>query len=68
MRAHLSRTRLVLPVLGGRHKPIFMHQPGDLLINDYGKSCEAWNEAGGIAIKYEGDWADRHIALAQELS
>ena len=56
VREHLSQTCLVLPVLGGRHKPLFMHQPGDILIDDFGKNCQAWNDAGGISIKHEGDW------------
>lgn len=64
VREHLSQTCLVLPVMGGRHKPLFMHQPGDILIDDWGKNCEAWTEAGGVAIKHEGDWADTRVALA----
>ena len=65
VRAHLSRTCLVLPVMGGRHKPLFMHQPGDVLIDDFGKNCAAWTEAGGIAIKHEGDWTATREALAR---
>jgi len=64
VRAHLSQTCLVLPVLGGRHKPLFMHQAGDVLIDDFGKNCAAWTAAGGIAIKHEGDWATTRSALA----
>lgn len=63
VRAHLSQTCLVLPVMGGRHKPLFMHQAGDVLIDDFGKNCAAWNEAGGIAIKHEGDWSATRAAL-----
>ncbi len=64
VREHLSQTCLVLPVMGGRHKPLFMHQPGDVLIDDFGRNCEAWGEAGGIAIKHEGDWTATRQALA----
>lgn len=64
VREHLSQTCLVLPVMGGRHKPLFMHQPGDILIDDWGKNCAAWTEAGGVAIKHEGDWAETRVALA----
>ena len=64
VRAHLSQTCLVLPVLGGRHKPLFMHQTGDILIDDWGKNCVAWTEAGGVAIKHEGDWDRTRAALA----
>lgn len=56
IREHLSRSCWVLPVLGGRHKPLFMHTPGDILIDDFGKNCTAWAEAGGVAIKHEGQW------------
>lgn len=64
VREHLSQTCLVLPVLGGRHKALFMHQHGDVLIDDWGKNCEAWTAAGGIAIKHEGDWIDTRTALS----
>lgn len=64
VRAHLSQTCMVLPVLGGRHKPLFMHQVGDVLIDDFGKNCVAWVDAGGIAIKHEGDWTATREALA----
>lgn len=63
VREHLSATCLVLPVLGGRHKPLFMHQPGDILIDDFGRNCDAWTEAGGVAIKHEGDWQATTAAL-----
>lgn len=64
VRAHLSHSCLVLPVLGGRHKPLFMHQVGDVLIDDWGKNCEAWNAAGGVAIKHAGDWAATTATLS----
>ncbi|KAF1698448.1 hypothetical protein CSC62_05265 [Pseudoxanthomonas jiangsuensis] len=63
VREHLSATCLVLPVLGGRHKPLFMHQPGDILIDDFEKNCAAWADAGGVAIKHEGDWNATSVAL-----
>jgi Zn finger protein HypA/HybF involved in hydrogenase expression len=64
VREHLSQTCLVLPVMGGRHKPLFMHQPGDVLIDDWGKNCAAWTEAGGVAIKHESDWDQTRAALS----
>ena len=64
VREHLSQTCLVLPVMGGRHKPLFMHQAGDVLIDDFGKNCEAWSKAGGVAVKHEGDWTITRLALA----
>lgn len=43
----------VLPVCGSESKPLFMHREGDILIDDWGKNCKAWEEAGGVAIKHE---------------
>lgn len=40
----------VLPVIGGKNKALFMHQPGDLLIDDHGPNIEAWRMAGGVGI------------------
>lgn len=65
VREHLSATCLVLPVLGGRHKPLFMHQPGDVLIDDFEANCDAWTAAGGIAIRHAGDWTATRHALSQ---
>lgn len=56
VREHLSATCLVLPVLGGVNKPLFMHQAGDVLIDDWSKNCVAWTAAGGVAIQHKGDW------------
>lgn len=50
VREHLSGEILVLPVLGGHNKPLFMHSPGDILIDDFAKNIEAWEKAGGFGI------------------
>ncbi|MCO7487001.1 5' nucleotidase, NT5C type [Stenotrophomonas maltophilia] len=65
VREHLSATCMVLPVLGGRHKPLFMHQPGDVLIDDFEANCDAWTAAGGVAIRHAGDWTATRHALSQ---
>ena len=52
VREHLG-DMVILPVIGGHNKPMFMHRPGDILIDDYGKNCRAWEAEGGIAIKHE---------------
>lgn len=52
VRKHLSPEVLVLPVMGGKHKPLFMHAPGDILIDDYDRNCLAWSNAGGLAIRH----------------
>lgn len=50
VREHLSPDVQVLPVMGGANKPLFMHAPGDILIDDYRRNTEAWATAGGFAI------------------
>ena len=67
VREHLSPDATVLPVLGGYNKPLFMHSPGDILIDDWGKNCDAWRKAGGVAIKHEGDFAVTATALKQAM-
>lgn len=52
VRQHLSNKTLILPVMGGRHKPLFMHAQGDVLIDDFPTNCAAWEQAGGIAIQH----------------
>ena len=66
-RHHLCPHITVLPVMGGRNKALFMHNPGDILIDDFGKNCEAWREAGGVAIKHEGDWTATMLMLGDAL-
>lgn len=65
VREHLSATCLVLPVLGGVNKPLFMHQAGDVLIDDFEKNCVAWTRAGGLAVRHEGDWSLTTALLAE---
>lgn len=47
---HLSGDTVVIPVLGGRNKPLYMHAPGDILIDDFERNALLWEEAGGVAI------------------
>lgn len=50
VREHLGSDTVVLPVMGGSNKPLFMHRPGDILIDDFRRNTEAWAAAGGRAI------------------
>lgn len=68
VREHLSATCTVLPVMGGRHKALFMHRAGDVLIDDMPKNCAAWSDAGGTAILHEGDWTATSASLRQALT
>jgi 5'(3')-deoxyribonucleotidase len=53
VREHLSDDVMILPVMGGKNKALFMHEPGDVLIDDMEKNCKAWEELGGIAIQHK---------------
>lgn len=68
VREHLSATCTVLPVMGGRHKALFMHREGDVLIDDMPKNCDAWSVAGGTAILHAGDWDATNAALRDALA
>ncbi len=63
-----SRTNLhddipFLPVNGSINKHLFMHKPGDIILDDRSDVCRAWTEAGGIAIHFQGDYADAYAKL-----
>lgn len=63
VREHLSRFVTVLPVAGGSSKPLFMHEPGDILIDDFERNTKAWEAAGGRAILHAGDFELTRAAL-----
>jgi 5'-nucleotidase len=50
VREHLGHWVTVLPVMGGHNKPLFMHAAGDILIDDFKKNTDAWEEAAGVSI------------------
>lgn len=50
VREHLSKDVLVMPVMGGSNKPLFMHAEGDILIDDFERNCLAWAAHGGVPI------------------
>lgn len=52
VRRHLSPDITVLPVMGGRNKALFMHAPGDVLVDDLDRNCDVWEAAGGIAVRH----------------
>ena len=47
---HICPHVTVLPVYGGKSKPLFMHSPNDILIDDFAVNCNNWRKAGGRAI------------------
>jgi hypothetical protein len=46
---------LVLPAYGSERKAAFVQNPGDILIDDWGKNIKAWEEEGGVGVKHVGD-------------
>lgn len=50
VREHLSTNCIILPVMGGRNKGLFMHAPGDILIDDFERNIKAWELEGGVGI------------------
>jgi 5'-nucleotidase len=65
VRKHLSTEVQVIPMLGGVNKALFMHQSGDILIDDMEKNCMSWEELGGKAIIHKN--AADTIAELKEL-
>jgi 5'-nucleotidase len=53
VKMHLSRDIIILPVLGGKNKALFMQNQGDILIDDMKKNCNSWSNYGGIAILHK---------------
>lgn len=49
-REHLSKDIVILPVMGGKNKALFMHAPGDILIDDFRRNALAWEAEGGVAV------------------
>jgi hypothetical protein len=59
---------MVLPVVGGKNKGLFMHNVGDILVDDYGRNIRAWEEFGGVGIKHEGtDWVETKARIISVL-
>lgn len=56
VRENLDPDLTVLPTAGGGSKPFFMHERGDVLIDDFLKNCDAWTRHGGTAIRHDGNF------------
>lgn len=66
VREHLSSTCHILPVMGGRNKPLFMHSRGDILIDDFERNTKAWQLEGGVAILHR-DFKTTRDELEREI-
>lgn len=53
VKTHMSPNVMVLPVLGGKNKALFMNEPGDILIDDFEKNIKSWEKEGGIGILHK---------------
>ena len=53
VKEHLDENVLVICVKDGLDKASMVQNKGDILIDDWRLNCEAWEAAGGVAIKYE---------------
>lgn len=67
VREHLGPRPLVLPVQGSKAKPLFMHAPGDILIDDFPANIARWEKAGGRGILHTGDFAATREKLLEYL-
>lgn len=67
VREHLGAAPFVLPVQGSKAKPLFMHAPGDILIDDFPANIERWEKAGGRGILHTGDFVATRKTLLEYL-
>lgn len=67
VREHLSEDLMVLPVMGGRNKPLFMHAARDVLVDDFKKNIDAWEAEGGVGVLHV-NFAATLAALSEVLN
>jgi 5'-nucleotidase len=53
VRTHLSTSITVIPMLGGKNKALFMHESGDVLVDDFEKNIKSWQEHGGVGVLHK---------------
>ena len=67
---HLDKTTTVLPMMHGRFKWLFMHQPGDILIDDFSKNIKNWSINKGVGILHKSfsqTWSELSDILKDDL-
>jgi hypothetical protein len=52
----LKSDLFVLPVPAGSSKALFIHEKGDLLVDDFVKNLRHWDLAGGVGIHHTGNF------------
>lgn len=53
VKKHICPDVMVLPVMGGKNKALFMHREGDILIDDFGRNIKEWIKLGGVGIRHK---------------
>jgi hypothetical protein len=67
VREHLGWGVRMLPCKGGKYKQLFMHSPGDVLIDDFRLNIDRWNAAGGrgiLHVPHDFDQTFKRLTLA----
>lgn len=54
-------------VPGSKHKQLYMHHPGDILIDDFAPNIKRWNAAGGRGVHHLGDFGATRAVLNYHL-
>lgn len=68
VREHLDRHVMVHTVVGGKNKYKWLEQkPGSILVDDYKRNINMWNEYGGIGILHEPGNSEKTYKRLQEI-
>ena len=57
VREHLGDDVRIIYSPGGKSKPLYMHRPGDILVDDFKPNIDRWNKALGNGIHHNGSFA-----------
>lgn len=66
VREHLGDDVPIVFSPGSKSKPLYMHRPGDILIDDFEANIRRWKKAGGVGIHHTGDFVSTLTTLTSE--